>query len=160
MDHQTAITTHAAEKYWEGGLSGEDREGFEEHFFGCAECAEEVRWEKLFQEQARAELEGSVEPERCEPQFLQIFRPGPEGFEIYREATMFALAFDVPADRRFYSYTVEIDDRWVSSLPAPPEPYTTLHLAMPARNIELGEHELVVRGARAAEIVRCHFRVA
>ncbi len=54
MDHDTAIQIKAAEQYWIGRLSTEERDQFEEHFFGCEECAEEVRWEKIFAANARS----------------------------------------------------------------------------------------------------------
>lgn len=158
MDHSTAIEMQAAERYWQGGLSEAQREQFEEHFFGCAECAEEVRWEKLFMEQARAELDKASDAPTPEPQFFDIFHAPWKGrIEVYREAGMFAVSFEPPADHRFYSYTIEIDDRLLGSLAAPPEPYNSLHLSIPTHGILAGEHELIVRGARAAEIVRCRF---
>jgi anti-sigma factor RsiW len=43
MDHQTATTTQAVERYLLGELAGQDRDDFEEHYFSCAECAEAVR---------------------------------------------------------------------------------------------------------------------
>jgi len=43
MDHSEAIKSQAAEKYLLGELTVELRDQFEEHFFTCAECAEEVR---------------------------------------------------------------------------------------------------------------------
>jgi hypothetical protein len=160
MDHATAIATQAAERYCEGKLSEAEREQFEEHFFGCAECAEEVRWEKLFRDQARRELDSVERLAGPEPQFFEIFHlPAGNGLDVYREAGMFALSFDVPPDRRFYSYSVEIDGRLMSSLAAPREPYTTLHLALSTAAISTGEHELTIRGARAAEIARCRFRI-
>jgi hypothetical protein len=150
----------AAERYWHGGLTDSEREAFEEHFFSCAECAEEVRWEKLFLEHARAELDHAEERGAIEPQFFTVYRvPAKQPLYIYREARMFAITFDVAADRRFYSYTVEIDDRLVASLAAPSEPYGPLNLALPIDKIEPGEHDLVIRGARAAEIVRCRFKI-
>jgi hypothetical protein len=160
MDHDTAIARQAAERYWHGGLSSSEREEYEEHFFSCAECAEEVRWERLFLEQARAELDRTEERDGLEPQFFVLHHlPCEQPVEIYREARLFALAFDVPADRRFYSYTIEIDDRFVGSLAAPREPNGALHLALPLSKLALGEHDLLIRGARAAEIVRCRFRI-
>ena len=43
MDHNESIRLMAAEKYLLGELTPELREQFEEHFFGCQECALDVR---------------------------------------------------------------------------------------------------------------------
>lgn len=43
MEHFAAIELRAAEKYLLGELTIEQRDQFEEHFFGCAECAADVR---------------------------------------------------------------------------------------------------------------------
>jgi anti-sigma factor RsiW len=43
MDHTESIRLMAAEKYLLGELTPEQREQFEEHFFGCQECALDVR---------------------------------------------------------------------------------------------------------------------
>ena len=43
MDHSESIRLMAAEKYLLGELTPELREQFEEHFFGCQECALDVR---------------------------------------------------------------------------------------------------------------------
>jgi len=42
MDHETAVKTGATERYLLGELTGEDRDRFEEHYFMCPECAEDV----------------------------------------------------------------------------------------------------------------------
>jgi hypothetical protein len=43
MDHETALQLQAAERYVLDEFSQEERADFEEHFFGCRECADEVR---------------------------------------------------------------------------------------------------------------------
>jgi hypothetical protein len=43
MDHREAIRIRAVDQYLLGELSNSDREGFEEHFFSCGECSEELR---------------------------------------------------------------------------------------------------------------------
>jgi hypothetical protein len=43
MEHAEATETMAAERYLLGEMTPEDRDAFEEHFFGCAECADDVR---------------------------------------------------------------------------------------------------------------------
>jgi hypothetical protein len=43
MDHLEAKRLHAAEKYVLGELSADQRDAYEEHYFDCAECAEDVQ---------------------------------------------------------------------------------------------------------------------
>src|SRR5271163_1004886 len=43
MDHTTAARTMAVEKYLLDEFSPEERDAFEEHFFSCDECAQEIR---------------------------------------------------------------------------------------------------------------------
>lgn len=43
MEHTEAIDTMAAERYLLDEMTPEDRDAFEEHFFGCAACAADVR---------------------------------------------------------------------------------------------------------------------
>lgn len=43
MDHKEAVDTMAAQQYILDELSPTDRDAFEEHYFGCAECAADVR---------------------------------------------------------------------------------------------------------------------
>ena len=54
MDHETAVQQKATERYFLGELTGADRDGFEEHFFMCPECAEDVRAMTVFSANARA----------------------------------------------------------------------------------------------------------
>jgi len=43
MNHETAIKIQAAERYVLDEFSPEERTDFEEHYFECAECADDVR---------------------------------------------------------------------------------------------------------------------
>ena len=43
MEHAEATESMAAERYLLGEMTPEDRDAFEEHFFGCPECAAAVR---------------------------------------------------------------------------------------------------------------------
>src|SRR5947207_15968254 len=54
MDHETALRTSATERYFLGELTGQDRDGFEEHFFMCPECAEDLRALTVFAANAKA----------------------------------------------------------------------------------------------------------
>jgi Putative zinc-finger len=53
MDHEYAIKNHAAEQYVLGELNPHDREEFEEHYFGCPECADAVKTGTYFVDSAR-----------------------------------------------------------------------------------------------------------
>jgi hypothetical protein len=53
MDHNEAVRLQAAEKYLLGELPREQHAAFEEHFFDCSECAEEMKATAAFMEGAR-----------------------------------------------------------------------------------------------------------
>jgi hypothetical protein len=85
MDHQEAIREMQAEKYLLDELSPEAREGFEEHFFECLECAQDVKSgaalvggmkDAFAKEPAPA---GAVvrSPEKARSGWLDWFRPAP-----------------------------------------------------------------------------------
>lgn len=57
MDHAEAQNLQAVEKYLLGQFSPAEREEFEEHFFACHECAEELRLAAIFEDNARAIFE-------------------------------------------------------------------------------------------------------
>lgn len=56
MDHQEAIDLCAVEKYLLNELSPLQRDDFEAHFFGCPECAIDVRVTTNFLDVAKVEL--------------------------------------------------------------------------------------------------------
>ena len=53
MDHSEAVRSKAAERYLLGGMTPVAREEYEEHFFGCVECAHEVQAGAVFIDSAR-----------------------------------------------------------------------------------------------------------
>lgn len=56
MDHLEAVRTKAAEKYMLGELSGKERDDYEDHFFGCQECASEVKLGAILVDSAKEVL--------------------------------------------------------------------------------------------------------
>jgi hypothetical protein len=56
MEHLQAIQLKAAERYVLGELPRDLREQYEEHFFDCAECAEELSLAAAFVENSRAAI--------------------------------------------------------------------------------------------------------
>ncbi|MGH9756747.1 MAG: anti-sigma factor family protein [Candidatus Acidiferrales bacterium] len=83
MNHKEATRIKAAERYVLGELSGELREQYEEHFFTCAECADELRYTAAFAASARdvfsAEAAGAPLASAREPRttgrFAFLLRP-------------------------------------------------------------------------------------
>jgi hypothetical protein len=65
MDHTEAIRSKATERYLLGELTGELREQYEEHFFSCPECAQDVATGAVFVDNARDAL-------RARPSFEHI----------------------------------------------------------------------------------------
>lgn len=53
MNHDYAIETHAAERYLLHELTEEERDAYEEHFFSCSICADEVKSASDFLDGAR-----------------------------------------------------------------------------------------------------------
>ena len=64
MDHQQAIATHAAERYLLNELADADRDAFEDHYFSCATCAEDVKAGAQMQDGVRAGMLDTVATER------------------------------------------------------------------------------------------------
>jgi hypothetical protein len=56
MDHSNAMQIHAAEKYVLGELSQALRDEYEEHYFSCQECAEELKVTAAFLDGSRTVL--------------------------------------------------------------------------------------------------------
>jgi len=54
MDHEDATRTQACTRYLMGSLSADEVAAFEEHYFTCPECAEELKAGSVFGEDVRA----------------------------------------------------------------------------------------------------------
>jgi Putative zinc-finger len=78
MEHSEAIQLMATEKYLLDELSPELREQFEEHLFGCHECAMDVRTASAFVEQGKAALAEPApvrDEEKTQPGIFGWWRP-------------------------------------------------------------------------------------
>ena len=56
MTHEEAVSTLAPERYLLEEMSGSERETFEEHYFSCVECADDVRTGGVMRDGVRAGL--------------------------------------------------------------------------------------------------------
>jgi hypothetical protein len=95
MEHDEAIRWQAAERYAAHELSPAEQDAFEEHFFDCRVCADDVRFELTFAANVRAvSLEQRAERQPAlEP-------PGAKFWEEWRERLRLrpALAFSLAAN--------------------------------------------------------------
>jgi len=67
MDHKEAISANRLERYMLNELAGEERSAFEEHYFSCAICAEDLVVAARFIDNARKpllRLDGEAPAER------------------------------------------------------------------------------------------------
>lgn len=62
MTHSEAVNNQASERYLLGEMTDAERLEFEDHFFGCAECADDVRVGGLMADGVRAGLVRSQTP--------------------------------------------------------------------------------------------------
>ncbi|MFZ1975854.1 MAG: hypothetical protein WAU89_23635 [Candidatus Acidiferrales bacterium] len=60
MEHTEAVQLKAAERYVLGELTGDLRAQYEDHYFGCAECAEDLKLAAMFAANTRAEMESEA----------------------------------------------------------------------------------------------------
>ena len=67
MDHDLAIQDNVAERYLLGELNEVEMEEYEEHFFSCAVCAQEVKLGSEFIDHAREVFKTDFPQERAEP---------------------------------------------------------------------------------------------
>ena len=78
MEHVEAVDTLAIERYLLEEMTQEERESFEEHFFSCAECAEDARAAARMTDGARSGLaRDMVGTTAADHGVVVPFRPAP-----------------------------------------------------------------------------------
>src|SRR5947209_8574665 len=76
MDHEVAIETHAVERYLLGEMPLSERDAFEEHYFACMECAEEIKSASLLMQDMKTALKASgPAPGSSSPGWFSWLRP-------------------------------------------------------------------------------------
>ena len=65
-EHPFPDREHAAERYLLGEMSDADRDRYEQHFFSCAECAENVRTTAAFLDDVKSYVgpDAAARPQR------------------------------------------------------------------------------------------------
>jgi anti-sigma factor RsiW len=77
MDHTQAVNTLASERYLLDEMTELERHAFEDHFFSCPECAEDVRAGALMRDGAKAGFVASGQARPGERGQIAAFRPRP-----------------------------------------------------------------------------------
>ena len=62
MDHKSAIQTNAVERYLLGEMPVEERDSFEEHYFACTTCAEDIRLGSAMSHDLKVVLRQGIPP--------------------------------------------------------------------------------------------------
>ena len=85
MEHQRAVQNLAVESYLLGDMSPRERDAFEEHFFECSLCGEDVRAAAKFMEDARKILGARVPGEDAGADDRLTGRPLPGSSETAKK---------------------------------------------------------------------------
>jgi hypothetical protein len=86
MDHNEAVRLHAAEKYLLGELPKEQHAAYEEHYFDCSACAEELKATAAFMESARHAVRQEARQVADVKGFVPAIRPTGGSFGWLRPA--------------------------------------------------------------------------
>jgi Putative zinc-finger len=91
MEHNEAVRLNAAEKYLMGELTSAERDEYEEHYFDCAACAEELKTTVAFMQSAKqvAQEEG-LRPAEVE-RHAGVAEPRRAGFLAWLTQPAFAV---------------------------------------------------------------------
>ncbi|MBN9662935.1 MAG: zf-HC2 domain-containing protein [Acidobacteria bacterium] len=83
MDHRSAIETTAVERYFLDEMPAAERSEFEEHFFECEHCAEDVRVMSCLEANARAVARAERPAERTQAPKPALRSQSPGFWERY-----------------------------------------------------------------------------
>lgn len=78
MDHKYAIENHVAEGYLLDDLNERERDAYEDHFFGCSTCAEEVETVSAFIDTAKQVIREEMHAELA---VASVAVPAPSWFQ-------------------------------------------------------------------------------
>jgi hypothetical protein len=110
MDHASAVETYAAERYLLGELSDAESEAFEEHYFDCATCAEDVRHGSQLMQGGR-EIAREPEPQKQNARIEEHRKQRRIGWMQIAAAAVLAIGIALPQ-------FIERDAPSVMALPA------------------------------------------
>jgi hypothetical protein len=106
MNHSDALKLNAAEKYLLGELSTDQRAAYEDHYFGCPECAEDVRAGATLLDNARHVLRAEF------PSWAAVVQPvgGRRGWFLWARPAYALAAMAILAAVLIYQNVVTIPE--------------------------------------------------
>jgi hypothetical protein len=149
MEHMEAVRLRAAERYVLKQLSAAETEAFEEHFFSCTECAEEVRWISMFEQNAKRVVSQKVRETPAEFVTFASLEPGAEAIVVLPEyARNVVLSINVPADgwsaKQISLATGGGTARFTMAVPAEQVSEGRIHVMLKAAELDPGRHILTL----------------
>ncbi len=96
MDHAEAIATYTTDRYLLGELTAAEADAFEEHYFDCVECAEELRVGMQFMSGGRKLAREMTEPEAAPAPVVSIAERRPRRAAWIPVAAALVLAIATP----------------------------------------------------------------
>lgn len=149
MDHIEAIRTRAAERYALNQLNPKETEEFEEHYFSCLECAEEVRWVTMFEANAKKAIGKKVRETSAEFVTLARLLPGDGNVVALPEKTRHLVLSIVLPAAGWHAKHVSLATgagtaRFTMAVPADQVAAGAINLMVEAREMDPGRHTLTV----------------
>jgi anti-sigma factor RsiW len=149
MDHIEAIRTRAAERYVLKQLNAKETEEFEEHYFSCVECAEEVRWVTMFESNAKKAIGKKVRETSAEFVTLARLVPGDGNVVTLPEQTRHLILSIALPEAKWRAKHVSLATgagtaRFTMAVPADQIAAGAIHVMVEAREMDPGRHTLTV----------------
>jgi hypothetical protein len=144
MDHNRAVEIQATERYLLGQLDTEERDAFEEHFFDCTLCADDVKAAARFRlagrEVAREPVSLRPAPRRWEWLRFPVLAPSMASL-LLLGAVVYQAGFQIPALKRqldggqsIAAVSLSETTRGTSSIPVVPAggSFVTVYFDLPS----------------------------
>lgn len=149
MDHIEAIQMRAAERYALSQLSASDAEAFEEHFFSCPECAEEVRWVTMFEANAKRIVGRKVRETQADfVEMAELSASETREVVVSDYARQVVLVIPLPTEgwraKHISLATGAGTGRFTMVVPAPQVAAGRIAVGLPSRELDPGPHILTL----------------
>jgi glycine/D-amino acid oxidase-like deaminating enzyme len=149
MTHLEAIESRAAERYALQQMNAAEAEDFEQHFFTCFECAEEVRWVSMFEANAKKIVGRKVRATEAEFVSMMALSPGKEPvFRVTDHSNKVVFAVTLPGGnwraKHVSLATGAGTSRFTIAVPEEDVDGDKVHVLMSARELDPGRHVLTL----------------